>query len=233
MKFYDGIKKIARSVRKITFIARTPLENAPFLVTNHTGISAPAMFLIHYPSRIRTWSHYAFLQGKAALAHLRKNVLPRRKGGFLLYPVALLFLPVILSFFRWANPIPVWRGSRKIMETLDQSVEAKLAGTAQVVFPEKLDGEDVFLANPYLFRLNRGFVYAGKQYYEKTGRLLRFYPAYSCPALKTVVIGEPILFNPYVPIREEKEIVCTYLEEKIYALAKSLPPHKIVLPIQH
>lgn len=233
MKLYDCIRKFLRKMTKtVTFTSTTTMENAPFIVTNHTGISAPAMFLVHYPTRVRTWSHYAFLQPGTALTHLWKNVLPRRKGGFLLFPIVLLFLPVIVTFFRWANPIPVWRGSKKITQTLDESVRAKTNGTPQIVFPEKLNGDDVEQVNPYLFKLNRGFVYAGKYYYEKTGRLLRFYPAYSCPALKTVSVGEPILFNPNLPILEEKEIVCRYLEDKIRLLAESLPPHDPVLPIR-
>lgn len=232
MNFYDGVRSILRKCKKVTFLPRTPLEDAPFIVTNHTGISAPEMFLVHYPTRVRTWSHYAFLHAKSTVSHLKNNVLNRRKGGFLLFPLVLLFLPVIVTFFRWANPIPVWRGSRKILETLDESVRAKQAGIPQVVFPERLNGEDVKKINPYLYELNRGFVYVGKVYYEKTGQLLRFYPAYSCPVLHTVVIGEPILFNPHLPIREEKEIVCAYLEDKIRALAESLPPHTPVLPIK-
>lgn len=232
MKVYDFLMKIARKcTKKVDFIEKVPLEEAPFLVTNHTGISAPAMFLLHYKERIRTWSHAAFLHGKTAITHLKKNVLKRRKFGFLLYPVCLLFLPVIVWFFRSARPVPVWRGSRKITETLEQSVLVKEQGVPQVVFPEKMDGEVEF-ANPYLYTLNRGFVYAGKAYYQKTGKLLRFYPAYSCPSLKTVVIGEPIVFNPFLPMPEEKEIVCRYLEDKIGSLAAGLPPHKIVLPIQ-
>ena len=216
---------------KVNFIEKSPVENAPFIVTNHTGISAPAMFLIHYKEKVRTWSHSAFLHCRSAITHLRKNVLKRRKYGFLLYPVALIFLPVIVWFFRSANPIPVMRGSKRIVETLESSVNCKQNGVTQVIFPEKLDGEDAELVNPYLYKLNRGFVYAAKYYYEKCGEKLRFYPAYSCPSLKTVVIGEPIIFNPEIPIILEKEIICRYLEDKIRSLAESLPPHKIVLPI--
>ena len=233
MTFYKFLINAARKfTKKVTFIEKTPMEPAPFIVTNHTGISAPAMFLIHYPEPLRTWSHYAFLDRHAALTHLKNNVLGRRKFGFLLYPVAVIFSHVIVWFFKRANPIPVWRGSKKITETLDLSVETKTAGVTQIIFPEKLDGPSPVLANPYLYELNRGFVYAAKAYYEKTGRPLRFYPAYSCPSLSKVVIGEPITYNPDLPMREQKESVCKYLEEKIYSLARSLPPHKIVLPIQ-
>lgn len=233
MDFYKFLLSAAKKVtKKVTFEMRADVEDAPFIVTNHTGISAPAMFLIHYPKPLRTWSHYAFLDRRSAVAHLRKNVLKRRKFGFLLYLPAMIFSPVIVWFFKRANPIPVWRGSKKITETLLLSAETKISSVTQVIFPEKLDDPSPTLVNPYLYELNRGFVYAAKTYYEKTGKLLRFYPAYSCPSLSKVVVGEPITYNPDLPMNKQKETICKYLEDKIYALAESLPPHKIVLPVQ-
>lgn len=233
MNLYNFLRATARKfTKKVKFTETVPVEPAPFIVTNHTGISAPAMFLLHYPAPLRTWSHYAFLDKKTTIFHLKNNVLKRRKAGFLLYPFARIFVSVIVWFFRQANPVPVWRGSKKIVDTLNISVETKLQGITQVVFPEKLDGNDISLVNPYLFRFNRGFVYAAKTYYEKTGKLLKFYPAYSCPSLSTVVIGEPVCYNPDYPIHEQKESVCQYLENKIHSLALTLPPHKIVLPVQ-
>lgn len=225
------LRWVAREfTEKTEFISKSEIEPAPFIVTNHTGISAPAMFIIHYPDNIRTWSHSAFLSVRSAWHHLKTNVLVRRKTK-ILYPIAFIFTPVIVWFYKVMNPIPVYRESKKILNTFGESVITKEAEITQVIFPEKLDN-NITKVNDFLFKFNRGFVYSAKYYYEKTGKILKFYPAYSCPSLNKVLIGEPIAYNPDVPFKIMRENICEYLENKIYALAKSLPPHEIVLPIQ-
>ena len=215
---------------KTEFITRCEVEPAPFIVTNHTGISAPAMFLIHYPLPLRTWSHASFLNVSLAWQHLKNNVLKRRKTK-ILFPLAFIFSPIIVWFYHIINPIPVYKESKKIVQTFEESYISKSNNITQIIFPEKLDN-NVEQVNKYLFKFNRGFVYSAKYYYEKTGKILKFYPAYSCPSLNKVVIGEPIAYNPDVPFKIMRENICTYLENKIYALAESLPSHDVVLPIQ-
>lgn len=201
-----------------------PDDDQPFIfVSNHTKIYAPLTFLFNYDKKIRTWSNSFLLCYKEGLNHLFYNVLINRRPKVVLYPLAVLLLPVIIWIFRSIEPIPVYKQSKKIIDTFDKAMETLEEGVHQIVFAEKLDTP----VNKYIFELNRGFTYLAKTYYAKTGKKLKFYPVYTCADLHKVLIGEPIEYDPEINMRLQKETICKYLEESIKELGDSLPEHKI------
>ncbi len=65
-------------------------------------------------------------------------------------------------------------------------------------------------------------------HYKKTGEALRFVPMYLCPALKKMVFGSPVVFEPGIPLAQERARICEELMDEITRLALSLPKHRVV-----
>lgn len=211
---------------KVEFIWKCdrPDDGEPVIfVCNHTKIYAPAAFLLRYDRPTRPWSNAHLLTLKEVGNHVYHNILSNRKPKFLLYPLATLLLPLIVWAFRSIEPIPVYKQTKRVVETFDKAIETLESGMQQIVFPEKLENP----VNKYIFELQHGFTYLGKEYYEKTGKILKYYPVYAAQSLNKVLIGEPIAFDPQVHMSKQKIAICNYLENGIKELGDSLPEHKI------
>ncbi|MFA6867019.1 MAG: hypothetical protein WCR54_05835 [Clostridia bacterium] len=198
---------------------------AAFFVCNHTKLYAPIAFLLQKP-KIRVWGNYYFLFYSTCWNHLKTKVLPSIKFHHLLYPLAFLLTPIIVLTFRALEPIPVYHYSAKIIyDTFGKSIETKNDGISQVVFPERTENK----INKYSYEFNRGFPLVSKNYYNKTGKLLKFYPVYCAQKLHQLVVGDPIEYDPNIPMKKQREIICNYLQDSIAKLGDSLPAHEPVL----
>ena len=218
-------------VKRVDFIWRCEKDEIPIFICNHTGLSAPFAFLVFYPQKIRTWSYYKFLSVSKIWEHMKKVVLPRWRAPKILYPLCFLVTPVIFWLFRSIEPVPVYRVDRNVMNTYNKAIETYENGEAQVIFAERLDSHAEKVSD-YVYKLNRGFVRTAQIYYERTGKIMKFYPCYCSSKLKKLVIGEPIYYNKDIPLKIQRETICNYLENKITALGKSLPKHKVAQSIR-
>lgn len=195
-----------------------------FFVSNHTKIYAPVCFMLDYEKPIRTWANYYFLYFHDIYNHVLKKVLKDRKPKFILYPLAILLSPLIIAVFRGMEPIPVYHKDKRVEITFEKSVETMMEGVPQIIYPERTENP----VNKYVYEFNKGFVYAAKLYYDKTGKLLKFYPVYTCQSLRKVLIGKPYVYDPAMPIHKQKAVACAYLENAIKEMGDSLGEHKIV-----
>lgn len=231
-KRYHPFYRMARAIvslffPKNQFIWQTaqPEENeATFFVCNHTRIYAPVYFLLN-KNKVRVWSNYYFIYYKTCWQHMKNAVLPNIKCGVLLKPLAFLLTPLIVWIFRAFEPIPVYHHEKKVLETLNKSIQTMEEGLPQVIFPERTENK----VNKYVYEFNSGFPIVAKLYYEKTGKLLKFYPVYCAEKLHTFVVGEPITYNPDIPLKIQRKDICRYLESKIAELGDSLPEHEPTL----
>ena len=208
------------------FIWKTqkPKDGEAFIfVSNHTKIYAPLSFILNYEKPIRPWSNANLLTFKDVREHMFKNVVRNRKPKYLLYALSVLLSPLIIWFFRSLEVIPVYKKDRRIQTTFEKSIWTMEEGVHQIVFPEKLEN----WANKYIFELNQGFAYVAKEYYDKTNKIMKFYPVYVCKSLKKVLIGEPIAYNPDIHFKKQREQICRFLENGIKELGDSLPEHEI------
>lgn len=205
---------------KCEMIWKTDKPEGPvFFVSNHTKLFAPTFFLLQKPP-VRPWLNYYFLFPKACWGHLKNKVLTGKRAW--LKPLGFVLTPLIVALMRGTRSIPVYHSSTKVVdETFAKSVETMESGVSQVIFPERTENQ----VNPYLFELNAGFPMVADVYYRKTGKIMRFYPTYCAPDLKTVVVGEPIAYDPSVPMKKQRSEICRYLENAIKDLAESLPDH--------
>ena len=215
---------------KNDFIWKTekPAEGEPFIyVCNHTKIYAPTYFLVqHYEKNIRLWANCFFLYFDMCWNHVKNCVLRDRKPKFLLYPLAFLLTPVIVLTFRAINPITTFHKCEKVETyTFKKSIDTLDEGIPQIIFPERT----VNKVNRYVYQFKHGFPLVAEKYYKKTGKKIKFYPVYCAQALRTFVVGDPIEYNPDIPIETQKDDICHYLEDAIAFLGDSLPEHEPAL----
>lgn len=207
---------------EIVWQTKKPEKEPIFYVCNHTRLYAPKVFLLQKP-KIRPWSNYQFLSFKTCYHHMFHKILKYVKCKWLLYPLSVILIPFIVLLFRAIEPIPVYHSSSKtVTETFKKSIETMESGTSQVIFPERTD----IKANKYIHIFYRGFTLVASEYYKKTGKKLKFYPVYCATKLRKLLVGEPIEYNPEIPMKIQRETICTYLENAIAKLGDSLPNHK-------
>lgn len=227
--FYKLFKAVVRRFfpeNQVVWRTEKPDCSEPmFLVCNHTKIYAPVSFILS-KTPVRVWSNCYFLFHKECWNHMKNKILPGRKPKFLLYPLAFLLTPLIVRIFRAIEPIPVYHKSAKVVnQTFARSIQTLEEGVHQVIFPERTENR----VNKYVYQFNQGFPLVAQSYYQKTGKLLKFYPVYCAQALHTFVIGEPITYDPNVPDKLQRANICKYLENKVAEIADSLPEHEPVI----
>jgi 1-acyl-sn-glycerol-3-phosphate acyltransferase len=202
---------------------RTEIPSEPVVfVSNHTRTYAPLTMEFNFPRNFRHWAIADMLTHKGGMKHfygkLARNIRPRCIVKIILF----CLMPLLNLYFKSLDPIPVYHDIN-VKETFKKSVETLNEGMDLVIYPEKFDGK-LF---KYISEFQTGYVYLAEHYYSKTGKLLKFYPVYSCKDLKKIIIGDPIEYRADMPLKVQREEITSYLMQSIEALGDSLPEHKI------
>ena len=92
-----------------------------------------------------------------------------------------------------------------------------------VIFPEHDPPRNNILSD-----FQDRFVTVARHYHRRSGKPVSFVPMYLAPAFRTLYLGEPVVFDPAAPPKDECRRVCDALAERITALAVSLPRHRVV-----
>lgn len=216
------IKRIAcGKVERPEWEWHTEIPDEPVLfVSNHTKIYAPSAMILYKPD-VRLWVNGYFVHYKECWNHMLKKVLKERPWYLKVLFVAVM--PLIIYVFRAIDGIPVYHDTR-VKKTFGLVLETMKEGGSTMIFPERTENP----VNKYVYEFNKGFTYLGPMYYKRTGKRLKFYPVYFCESLKKVIVGEPVEYNPDLPMNEQADSICRYLESKIAEEGDALPPHDIV-----
>ena len=130
--------------------------------------------------------------------------------------------PLSVLLFNHAETIPVYRDNR-VLVTFRETMQALEAGTSVLIFPEH-DKRHNHVLDDFQDR----FIDVAKLYRRRSGSCLAFVPVYICPALKKICFGEPVRFDPSLPMDAERERIKNELMARITALADALPEHRVV-----
>jgi 1-acyl-sn-glycerol-3-phosphate acyltransferase len=199
-------------------------EEPCIIVGNHSQMNGPLLSELRLDFPHETWCAGELMNRKEAAAYAFTDFWsfkPRWTHPFFRL-LSHLIKPIAVCLFNNAHTIPVYHDVR-LRQTYRQSVEALADGESLVIFPEKNEKD-----NHILYAFQDKFVDTARFYQKKTGRCAPFVPVYVCPALKSVYIGKPTVFDPEAPIAAERERVCRYLRDEITATAESLPLHTVV-----
>lgn len=181
-------------------------------VCNHSGIHGPIAMELFFPYEFRPWVISDMLFRKSCRIYMERELfsnLPLVAKPFCKLLVGVIE-PVVLWIMREVNAIPVYKGSRKIMKTLDISVDALAEGSNVAIFLDFLDNAE---SNDW--SNNSGFLHLAEDYYSKCGKIIHFYPVHIDRKRRKISIGTPIAYIPQNSLKEEKERVMANLTETI------------------
>lgn len=194
------------------------------IVGNHTQMNGPIACELYSPRFRYTWCAGEMMHLREVPAYAYRDFWSQkpRSVRWLFRIASYLIAPLAVCVFNGANTIPVYHDSR-LLNTFRLTLRRLQEGADIVIFPE----HDVPY-NHILCDFQDKFVDVARLYYRKTGKRLSFVPLYLAPALKKMVYGEPVVFDPAAPIESERARICRACMEQITAMAESLPLHTVV-----
>ena len=223
---YLGIKALVRLFYpKMKVVGTENLPDMPCLVVgNHTQMNGPIACELYFPGRRYTWCAGQMMHLKEVPAYAYQDFWshkPRYSRWFYKL-LSYLIAPLSVCVFNNANTIGVYRDARGL-STFKNTVKRLCEGANVIIFPE--NGAEY---NHIVTQFQDKFIDVARLYYKKTGKPVPFVPLYIAPALKTMYIGKPTLFDPDAPIEAERQRLCAYLMDEITAMAVELPEHTVV-----
>lgn len=222
-KFIRGI--LTKFYKRSEFVGTENLPNEAFVVVaNHSQLYSPLTFELYSPIKKRIWCTSEMMSAREFPGYAKKLFWPNKpkRVAWLYSILGVVVAPLIAYLFKRADAIPVYR-DRRIVKTMELSVEGLMQGENAVIFAECDD-----FKNNVVNKLNRGFVDVARLYYAKTKKSLLFVPTYNAVKLSKVIFGEPIAYDPTARPTEERERITTYIEDEITRLAQELPAHQVV-----
>ncbi len=226
-KFICFIARLAYPRSHMVFEAEPDGEPGLF-VCNHSEICSPVMITLDFDRPHANWVINCAMDRKKCESYAFHDVLSgnsRKHKGFyrFLAKIIRVLLPPILDN---VDTVPVFH-DRRIIETFKQSVKKLESGKDVVIF-----AESPRQYSEYINELQRGFVDLGRYYFSRTGKKLKYYPAYVERSNRVIAVGKPIEYDPELPMKEQRERICVFLQEGIDRQARGLKKHKPVKFLQ-
>ncbi len=228
-----GIKLLMLALRPLLHLklyGREKIDPTHFpsiFVCNHGIIYGPISAVIYLPTYFRPWIDRKMLNRSEAAEEMYRRFLfriPLLTTRAKKRVARALARPVVWGL-NSCNPIPVERDNlRNVMSTFGLTVEALKEGDNVLLFPERPhttkigDRETVVHETETVGAMFTGFANLGKIYYEATGKALRFYPLYTNKRSHTLRIGDPVIFDPTAPHKEEKQRIASTLRARMLSL---------------
>jgi 1-acyl-sn-glycerol-3-phosphate acyltransferase len=208
-------------ILKIHVSGRRHLENGPIiLVSNHSGSFGPLSIISSFPFILYPWIDHEIADQSTVSKKIKEEFL---EGELHLKP------PFSTYFARWIgricivlmkniNAIPVYDKSRKIMVTLDKSIDLLKLGKKVLIFGESAKPSE----NEDFHELATGFIALAKGYYDATGKSVSILPIAVNSKVGGVSIGHSMTFDPNLSYSEEKIRLKNSVETEIRKLYHSM-----------
>ena len=203
-------------------------ENLPgepsIIVANHSQMNGPICAEIYGPENCYIWCAGEMMRMKDVPEYAFRDFWSQKPKwthpGYKL--LSYIIAPLAAYIFSRGPGIGVYHDIR-LIGTFKNTVNRLQEGNHIVIFPE----HDV-KNNHILYDFQDKFIDVAKLYYKKTGKQLNFVPLYIAPKLKQMHYGNPIRFDPDVPMDEERDRICQYLMNEITDIACDLPKHTVI-----
>ncbi len=210
------------SYKKNEYIGLENLPSKPCIVAgNHAQLHGPINAELYFPTKKLIWCDGPMMNKKEFPNYADNNFFGGRPSVFQKFLIKII-TPIVASVFKSADALAVYRDMR-IMKTYKATTDVLEEGVNVVILPECPEE-----FNEITNKFNEYFVDVARFYYKHTGKELEFVPMYYAKELKKTLFGKPIKFDAKAPIESERKRICEYLMGEITALAKTLPPHKVI-----
>lgn len=203
---FKCFQKIARTVLpRFRFETPSTDDEPAVYVAHHQNMIGPISILVWLKYYVRTWVLGEFTLQEASYDHYTNFTFTKRYGWplwlakIVAWPVSYI-VPLVAKS---ADVIPVYRGSRKIVQTMQISQKALMKGQDILIFPDIDYSDD----SPEISDIYEGFLHLEKKYYRETNQHLAFIPVFSDQKERIVRVGREIRFTGKEKfIIERKEI---------------------------
>lgn len=211
--------------RKRTFVGTENIPTqASLIIGNHAQVHGPITCELYFPTPKKIWCIGQMMHVKEVPAYAYKDFWSFKPKCVRWFYKLLSYIiaPICGFIFTRADAIGVYKDHR-LLSTFRDTERALTRGENVVIFPENIEEY-----NDIVNEFQDKFVDVAKFYYKKHKVALSFVPMYNAPALRTVIFGKPVVFQPDANMEEERARICTYLKEQITLLSKELPRHRVV-----
>lgn len=197
--------------------AKIPTQPVVF-VSHHQNLFGPFVMLLWYPQFFCPWILNVFFDWKECFNQYVNYTFTKRfkmKPFFakiIAFPISIFITKLMQS----SRGIPVYRGSRKIMESIKQSVKALKEGKSIAIFPS-IDYSSSINEESDIYE---GFLFLEKYYYKETKQHVTFIPLHVSKKRRLIIHGEPIQFSGNLPFQKERIEIANKIKEQINSLAK-------------
>lgn len=222
---------LVRPFTKLKIVGKENLKSTKgqpvVYVCNHGFIYGPIAAIMNLPGTFRPWIDSRMLNHKQCSEVINTtfhNLLHRfsqRKRERVLRKTTDTVIKILNDF----NPIPVIKGgSRQVMETLGQSLNALVDGCNLLIFPEHprtaFDGNLVREHDEAgtLRSFYSGFAHIGQMYFEHTKQNLLFVPIYINRKRRTMSINPPVAYEASGDTRRDRQ----RLSDRLYAAISTM-----------
>ena len=216
---FRAVRWLARRVfPKFEIKIPAAMQGPVVYVSHHQNMFGPVRIMLWFPIEVRTWIYQVFFNRKACYDQYMGYTFTKRFG--LPKPIAMLAaFPVsrlVPAFFHSMRGIPVYRGSKQIIDTFRTSVEALKQGHSILIFPD-IHYSDASADTKELYE---GFLHLEKYYYNMNRGHIPFVPLYASKNGRVITAGEPVMFQDGEDFVTGRDRVMRQLQAGLNELAR-------------
>jgi 1-acyl-sn-glycerol-3-phosphate acyltransferase len=217
--FFRFIRSLIRKIYPKYSVQIPNNSNGPVVyVSHHQNLFGPFVILLWFPKCLHTWIFNVFLNQATCYKQFVDYTFTERYrwnrtlAKICAYPISFFISKLLNS----GKGIPVYRGSRKILQTFNLSVAALSKNESIVIFPDT----DYSDNSANVKDMYDGFLYLEKFYYKETGEHLCFIPLYASKNKHLLISDTQIYFRDNKDFYEERNIVYQKIHANLNELAK-------------
>jgi 1-acyl-sn-glycerol-3-phosphate acyltransferase len=203
-------------VRSRAFIAEAPCEAPVIFIANHEQSFGPVAAMASLPKPLLPWVAHQITDRRLCPPYLEDDFV--RPEVRLLPPLSTILARIIgricVRIMHDIAAIPVYRQSRRIAETILQSVRRLEQGKRLLIFPEMPNQR----WNDILCEFDTGFVAVAKTFFERTRTAVCFIPVAVNRRMRSLRLGAPVIFDPTLTYHVERTRIREELKRRICAL---------------
>jgi 1-acyl-sn-glycerol-3-phosphate acyltransferase len=199
-----------------------PRRGPAVFIANHLDATGPIATACSIPLRVHPWVIADMMDKDLAPLWLQADFVERQLhfkppvSRWLARALCSISVPLFYSI----GCIPVYANDyERMRDTLEISMSVLREGKFLLVFPEdyRLPIDPVTKMQPF----QHSFVRLGEKYYAETGERLEFYPL-TIHGTGYLVVGKPVVFNPFNPLGLERRRLKNLMEDTIIAMYMQL-----------
>ena len=198
-------------------------------VCNHEHAYGPVAMCTSFSYTFRPWADGAMRNVITARRFIHRTLIRDRSWPFLVASFFVSYSMVLpaMEALRELRAIPTYH-DRRVVKTINMSVDSLIQGDNNVIFPENQELPPTDTVRDF----NLGFTHIAKEYFQRCGKRLAFYPVCIHRENSEIHIGAPILYDPEIPSHHQKELIGGYLRDEIKRMLEQYTDTLKELPAQ-